>query len=95
VQREHPVQFARPPDAVREKEDMSPEEAVRRIARSAGAQASTSENTAEAVGERVGDAYSDAGERRANAEKGTDRRAGDGTGYQAQGAVVLGARRVP
>jgi NAD+--asparagine ADP-ribosyltransferase len=40
---------------------MSPEEAVRRIARSAGAQASTSEKTAEAVGERVGDAYSDAG----------------------------------
>jgi hypothetical protein len=48
-----------PPHAVKEKEDMSPEDAVRQIARSAGADASTSEKTAESVGERVGDAYSD------------------------------------
>jgi hypothetical protein len=46
-----------PPYAV--KEEMSPEEAVRRIAESAGAAASTPEKTAESVGERVGDAYSD------------------------------------
>jgi hypothetical protein len=41
------------------KEEMSPEEAVRRIAQSAGAAASIPEKTAESVGERVGDAYSD------------------------------------
>jgi hypothetical protein len=50
-----------PPHAVKEKEAMSPEDAVRRVARSAGADASISEKTAESVGERVGDAYSDAG----------------------------------
>jgi ElaB/YqjD/DUF883 family membrane-anchored ribosome-binding protein len=48
-----------PPEAVREKERMSPEETVQRLAKSAGAQASTSEKTAESMGERVGDAYSD------------------------------------
>jgi len=47
-----------PPDWVREKERMSPEETARRNARSAGAHASISEKTAESVGERVGDAYS-------------------------------------
>ncbi len=47
-----------PPDWVKEKERMSPEETVRRNAKSAGAQASISEKTAEFVGERVGDAYS-------------------------------------
>ena len=47
-----------PPDWVREKEQMSPEETARRNARSAGAHASISEKTAESVGERVGDAYS-------------------------------------
>ena len=36
-------------------------EAIRRMATSAGPQASTSEKTAEALGERVADAYSDAG----------------------------------
>src|SRR5215813_14030524 len=41
------------------KEEMSPEEAARRIAQSAGAAASIPEKTAESVGERVGDAYSD------------------------------------
>jgi hypothetical protein len=46
----------RPPP---EKEGVSPEEAVARMARSAGAQASISEKTAESVGERVGTAYSD------------------------------------
>src|SRR6266446_7982094 len=56
-----------PPDT--EKEDISPGEAIRRIATSAGSQAGTSEKTAEAVGERVGDAYSDAG-RAAHTQKG-------------------------
>jgi hypothetical protein len=50
-----------PPDAVKEKEDMSPDDAIRRIARSAGADANISEKTAESVGERAGDAYSDTG----------------------------------
>ena len=48
-----------PPDAVREREDMSLEETVRRLAISSGSQASIPEKTAEALGERVGDAYSD------------------------------------
>jgi hypothetical protein len=39
--------------------EMSQEEAVRQLAVSSGAQASTPEKTAESIGERVGDAYSD------------------------------------
>ena len=50
-----------PPDEVREREQLSPEETARRIARSVGPQASVPEKTAESVGERVGDAYSDPG----------------------------------
>jgi hypothetical protein len=49
-----------PPDAVREKVEMSPDEAAQRLAKSSGAQASTPEKTAESVGERDSSAYSDA-----------------------------------
>jgi hypothetical protein len=48
-----------PPDWVKERERMSSEDTVRQLAKSAGAQASTSDKTAESVGERRGDAYSD------------------------------------
>jgi hypothetical protein len=47
-----------PPDFVKERERMSPEEIVRRNAKSAGSRASIAEKTAESVGERVADAYS-------------------------------------
>src|SRR6266513_3869849 len=48
-----------PPDAVREKAEMSPDEAARRLAKSSGPRASTAEKTAESVGERDSSAYSD------------------------------------
>lgn len=48
-----------PPPEAREKHDLSPEEAGRRLATATGAQASIPEKTAESVGERVADAYSD------------------------------------
>ena len=47
-----------PPDALK---DMWSQEAVRWVATSSGAQASTSKETAEALGERVGTSCSDAG----------------------------------
>jgi hypothetical protein len=47
-----------PPEA-QKKDDLPPEELGRRLATSAGAQASISEKTAESIGERVADAYSD------------------------------------
>src|SRR5438132_7553994 len=49
-----------PPDAVREKAEMSPDDAARRLAKSSGPQASTPEKTAESVGERDSSAYSEA-----------------------------------
>jgi hypothetical protein len=50
-----------PPEAVRERERMSVEETVERLAKSSGPQASIPVKTAESVGERVGDAYADPG----------------------------------
>jgi hypothetical protein len=50
-----------PPDTVKEREAMSPEEAGRRNATAPRVEASLSEKTAAALGERVGDAYANAG----------------------------------
>lgn len=47
------------PAEAKQRAEMVPDEAVRRIAPSAGALASGAEKTAEAVGERVADAYAD------------------------------------
>jgi hypothetical protein len=71
------------------KEDIAPEEALRRIARSAGAQASTSEKTAESVGERVGDAYSDAGSVAQWKKRSLGLQAGTGAASRADGMANL------
>jgi hypothetical protein len=48
-----------PPPEAKKKNDLSPEEIGRRLARASGAQASIPKKTAESLGERVADAYSD------------------------------------
>jgi hypothetical protein len=50
-----------PPEDVRQRQKMSVDETVRRLARSSGSQASIPAKTAESVGERVADAYADPG----------------------------------
>jgi hypothetical protein len=74
-----------PPHAVKENE--SPEDAIRRGARSAGADASTSEKTAESVGERVGDAYSDAGSVAQTQRRSPGSQAPIGSATEASGAA--------
>jgi len=84
-----------PPDAVKEKEDFSQEEAVRRFAISSGSQASIPAKTAEAVGERVGDAYSDAGSVAQTRKRNLGLQTATPAGSQAVGAAnpVLAAGR--
>jgi hypothetical protein len=71
-----------PPDFVREKEAMSPQEAVRRNATPPGPDASMSEKTAAALGERVGNAYADAGSVPPKRQDRADRPAAKNSGPQ-------------
>src|SRR5438874_6066765 len=84
-----------PPDEVRQRAGMAPEDIARRAARSAGPQASTAVKTAESVGERLGDAYSDAAsdgaqKRMWNVGGPAGTRAGSGAGGAANPVVAAG-----
>jgi hypothetical protein len=84
-----------PPYAVKEPENMSPEEALRRNAMSSGSQASIPEKTAESLGERLGDAYSDDGSVAQTQKRNSDLRAATPAWSQTIGAAapVLAAGR--
>jgi hypothetical protein len=62
-----------PPDFVKEREAISPEEAIRRNATPPGPLASMSEKTAAALGERVGDAYANTGHTQLKRQEGSNR----------------------
>jgi ElaB/YqjD/DUF883 family membrane-anchored ribosome-binding protein len=70
------------PDFAREKAEMSPDEAVRKIATPSESRANLAGSAAESLGERVGDAYPDAANRQTHnlprkvAQQANDLRAG-------------------
>lgn len=76
-----------PPDDVKEREGMSPEEAARQTAWSVGPQASVPEKTAESVGERWGNAYSDPGGAAHTRESNRGLKGSGASGSQSGGAA--------
>lgn len=71
-----------PPDSVREKNAIPPEEAARRNAPAPAAEAAMPEKTAASLGERVGDAYADAGNARQKRQENVTRPAVTKSGAQ-------------
>jgi len=82
-----------PPESVTGKEQLSPEEAARRLARAPGPEASMPEKTAASIGERAGGAYADAGSARQKHQGTVDQPIATESGWNAMANCALSAGR--